>query len=51
MSTELGGTKEDVPQYCAQQIFARIKNFGSPLALKNFKANCFGKTLVALRSS
>ncbi|GFS16563.1 DNA helicase MCM8-like [Elysia marginata] len=43
ISTELGATKEDVPQYCAQQIFARIKNFGSPLALKSFKANCFGK--------
>ncbi|GFO02710.1 DNA helicase mcm8-like [Plakobranchus ocellatus] len=43
MTTELGGVKEDVPQYSAQQIFARIKNFGSPLPLKNFKANCYGK--------
>ncbi|CAL1537557.1 unnamed protein product [Lymnaea stagnalis] len=40
---ELGGPQHDTTNYCSPYIFPRVLNFGSPLALKNFKANCYGQ--------
>ncbi|XP_055892366.1 DNA helicase MCM8-like [Biomphalaria glabrata] len=40
---ELGGPVEEVNNYCAPMLYPRIINFGSPLALKHFKANVYGK--------
>ncbi|XP_005096787.1 DNA helicase MCM8 [Aplysia californica] len=43
LEEELGGARDNIEDFCAPLINARITNFGSPLALKNFKANCYGK--------
>ena len=48
MDEELGDSQEKQENYCAPLISARIVNFASPLALKNFKANCYGKAIFIL---
>ncbi|XP_059176311.1 DNA helicase MCM8-like [Physella acuta] len=40
---ELGGSRESIASYCAPFIQPRIINFGTPLPLKSFRANCYGK--------